>query len=304
MSKIAELYGLPTIQKPEGGWGAVVRKQHCPYLDRKCLKGRKSTSDISIGTCSVYVNKDDGTQEHMVICPYRLLEAQQIFIDCLPLLSGHERGNEYHVTNQLNIPGGKVDYCLASVRKDGTVVDFVGIEFQTLDTTGTVWPERQRFLHSHKIKVDEKDRAATKKFGMNWKMTAKTILVQLLHKVETFEHVGKKLVLICQTRLLKYMRDTFIFGHIKEPNDAHAMRFHAYDLAAKVGGGFQLVVGEQFSTTRAGVEKCLRLKASGKVKLEKLQELVQSKIASNTKLLLSNPGSIPALGKDESKDEE
>ena len=26
------------------------------------------------------------------------------------------------------------------------VRDFVGIELQTLDTTGTVWPERQRLL--------------------------------------------------------------------------------------------------------------------------------------------------------------
>ena len=29
------------------------------------------------------------------------------------------------------------------------VKDFVGIELQTLDSTGTVWPERQRLLKEH-----------------------------------------------------------------------------------------------------------------------------------------------------------
>lgn len=76
---------------------------------------------------------------------------------------------------------------MASVR-DGKVRDFVGIELQTLDTTGTVWPERQRFLVSKGIKaVARADVQNTKGFGMNWKMTAKTILVQLHHKIQTFE---------------------------------------------------------------------------------------------------------------------
>ena len=34
----------------------------------------------------------------------------------------------------------------------------------------------------------------SKPFGMNWKMTAKTILVQLHHKIETFESINKHLV--------------------------------------------------------------------------------------------------------------
>ena len=44
----------------------------------------------------------------------------------------------------MNVPGGNIDYCLASVHL-GKVVDFVGVELQTVDTTGTIWPERQRF---------------------------------------------------------------------------------------------------------------------------------------------------------------
>jgi hypothetical protein len=51
----------------------------------------------------------------------------------------------------------------------------------------------QEFLREHGLNVPVE---TAKTFGMNWKMTAKTILVQLHHKLETFEHLGKHLVLV------------------------------------------------------------------------------------------------------------
>jgi hypothetical protein len=74
---------------------------------------------------------------------------------------------------------------------------FVGIELQTLDTTGTVWPERQRFLATKGFNdIARADIDNRKPYGMNWKMTAKTILVQLHHKIQTFEEANKHLVLM------------------------------------------------------------------------------------------------------------
>ena len=68
-------------------------------------------------------------------------------------------GNELHVVPEMTVPGGSIDYCLASVHL-GKVVDFAGIELETLDTTGTVWPERQCFLHQHGIRVRKADRTS------------------------------------------------------------------------------------------------------------------------------------------------
>ena len=50
---------------------------------------------------------------------------------------------------------------------------------------------------------------------MNWKMTAKTILVQLNHKIESFENLGKHMALVLQDHLLAYMQREFAFNHIK-----------------------------------------------------------------------------------------
>jgi hypothetical protein len=94
-----------------------------------------------------------------------LLERKQIFIDCLHLLTTHEPGNELHIVSEISVPGGSVDYFLVSVH-DRKVKDFVGIELQTLDTTGTVWPFRQRFLKAKGMEVHPNDSESKRSFGM------------------------------------------------------------------------------------------------------------------------------------------
>lgn len=192
MTRILELYGEPTAKRAK--WAGIVAAQTCPFLGRKCLKTRKSQPEVSIGSCTVACGAG---REPVVICPFRLLERSQVFTDCIHLLSLHEPGNELRVVSELGVPGGSIDYCVVSVR-DGKAIDFVGVEFQTMDTTGTVWPERQRFLQAQGIKVRNADAKSERSFGINWKMTAKTTLVQLHHKISTFEHLSKHLVLVMQ----------------------------------------------------------------------------------------------------------
>ncbi len=200
VTKILELYGVSTQLSDEVDWITIINQETCPYLRRKCIKVRKSNPDITIGTCSLQYGKE---QKSIIICPFRLLERRQIFTDCLQLLTLHEPGNELHIIPEVTIPGGHVDYFLVSARNK-EIKDFVGIELQTLDTTGTIWPERQRFVREKGIEIDAADvsTSSAKTAGMNWKMTAKTILVQLLHKVETFQEIDKHLVLVIQDHFL------------------------------------------------------------------------------------------------------
>lgn len=164
-NKITELFGYAAEIKSGVDWAEVVAEQRCPYLGRKCLKIRKSRPEIAIGTCTVRHGGEDG--KGVIICPFRLLERRQVFTDCLHLLTLHEPGNELHIVGEIAIPGGSVDYFLVSANKR-RVIDFVGIEFQTLDTTGTVWPERQRFLAMAGLKIRQTDVNSPKSFGMNW----------------------------------------------------------------------------------------------------------------------------------------
>ena len=284
-TKVAELYGLPTFHAAD--WKITEQIVEAAVLNRKCLKNRKSQPEITIGTCTMLYGRQP---QPVLICPFRLLERSQIFTDCVHLLTLHEPGNELRVVAELTVPGGSVDYCLVSVR-DGKPRDFVGIELQTLDTTGTVWPERQRFLRQHGIRVKRAHAGSAKPFGMNWKMTAKTILVQLNHKLATFAQLSKRLVLVLQDRLLEYMRREFAFDHIRSVRDGDPMQFHAYELRTE-DAGYTLKLKERISTDIAGIAACLGLQADSNVELQAILDQIEAKLPQSTLLTVSG-GPVP-----------
>lgn len=297
MSKIVELYGLST--EADTDWPAVIAGQHCPFLRRKCLKNRKSAPEITIGSCTVAAGKQAAP---VMICPFRLLERNQIVMDCIHLLTLHEPGNEIHIVSELAVPGGSIDYCLVSA-KDRKPVDFVGIELQTLDTTGTVWPERQRFAHQHGISVKKADRTSPKPFGLNWKMTAKTILVQLHHKIQTFEHVSKHLVLVDQDYLTAYMKKEFSFDHLHTARLGDPMHFHSYSLEKNDEGNLRLQLTERLSTDGEGIAKCLGLQGEANVEFEEILRQLEAKMSTQTLMSVEQPPPAASLI-DEAADEE
>jgi len=278
MSTVVELFGR-SAESRRRDWARVVREQQCPFLAKKCYKVRKSDPGTSIGSCTVLYGKE---QEPVVICPTRLLERRQIFTDCLHLLTTHEPGNELHIVQEISIPGGSVDYFLASARK-GKVKDFIGIEIQTLDTTGTVWPERQRLLKKLGVPRGDKEESYGKAYGMNWKMTAKTILVQMHHKIQTFEHVNKKLVLVLQDKLFGYMTKEFTFEHLKNPAVlGDSMHMHVYRLEKQPDRSYTLGMQSRVSTDADGIAACLGLQAEARVELTQIVSALEAKLSPST----------------------
>lgn len=273
MSDLFELYGVRTDAKAD--WKKIVDSQICPYTQRRCFKIRKSDPTVSIGTCT---GRFGAAGRPLIICPNRFLANRQVFSDCLPLLK-HRAGNELHIVPEIQIPGGNVDYFLVSA-KDKEPADFVGIEFQGLDTTGSVWPSRQAFLREVGLNVPQGNDAGTKA-GVNWKMTAKTILIQIHHKIETFEALGRKLVLVLQSDLMDYMVREFSFGHLSSPAElTDSMYFHAYLLNERDS---TLKLNTVSSTNRAGISTALNLGASAEMKPEELIRKIRQKMSADTR---------------------
>lgn len=278
MSRVVELFGR--VPQSTTNWRQVIKAQRCPFTDTRCYKVRKSDPQTSIGTCTVVYGRPP---DPVVICPRRMIERGQIFIDCLHLLTTHEPGNELHIVPEVAVPGGNVDYSLVSVQ-DRRIRDFVGIELQTLDTTGTVWPERQRLLRELGVMRTDKAELSPNSYGMNWKMTAKTILVQMHHKAQTFEHVNKKLVLVIQDRLLAYMRAQFRFDHLRSPAAVgDAVHLHAYRMTGASQTSFRLGLTTRLSTDSAGVGACLGLLAEARVELDQIVSALQTRISASTR---------------------
>lgn len=281
MSNVVELFGKAHDNKATD-WTTTVTGQRCPFIAKRCYKVRKSDPGVSIGTCTVLYGK---RPEPVIICPTRLIERGQIFTDCFHLLTTHEPGNELHLVPEVSVPGGSVDYFLVSVSTtDGKVKDFVGIELQTLDTTGSVWPARQRLLKELGIERLHAGEELDTKYGMNWKMTAKTILVQMHHKAQTFEHVNKKLVLVIQDKLLAYMTREFKFDHLKASVVlGDSVHLHAYRMGRADTGDFRLSMARRLSTDADGIGTCLGLQAEARVELAQIIAALQAKISPATR---------------------
>lgn len=278
MSNVLELFGR-AFDSQGLDWQTVISNQICPFTSRRCYKVRKSDPGISIGTCTVLYGRPP---EPVIICPSRLIERRQIFTDCIHLLTSHEPGNEIHIVPEVSIPGGNVDYFLVSV-KNGRVRDFVGIELQTLDTTGSVWPARQRLVRDLGIERLHAGEELDTTYGMNWKMTAKTILVQMHHKAQTFEHLNKKLVLVIQDKLLAYMAREFRFEHLRNPAVlGDSVHLHAYNMARRHGPNFHLSMVSRLSTDAEGIGTCLGLQAEARIELIQIVSALQAKLSPMT----------------------
>lgn len=118
---------------------------------------------------------------------------------------------------------------------------------------------------------------------MNWKMTAKTTLVQMHHKIQTLEHLNKKLVLVIQDNLLTYMARQFSFGHVKNPAViGDSMHIHAYRMDQVSDGSFKPIMQSRLSTDAEGVGICLGLQAEARVELEEILQALQAKLSPAT----------------------
>ena len=280
LSAVVEIFGNP-VGSNDRLWADVVEERHCPYIDGPCHKLRK-TDGVPMGTCVVEYSK----RNHLlVICPSRMHERMQVFVDCMHLLTNHQPGNEFHLVPEFAVPGGSVDFILVSARS-GRAMDFVGVELQTLDTTGDWWPLRQWALRELGVPIlddDVRPERMAKPCGINWKMTAKTILVQIHHKTETFQAVNRKLVLVLQDRLLDYMQREFAFDHFSEPALAgDSMHIHAY-AAVRKEPGFRLDLAKRLSTDAAGVATSLGLQAEPNLEIEDILDRLTQRMRVDTR---------------------
>lgn len=112
-------------------------------------------------------------------------------------------------------------------------------------------------------------------------------LIQLHHKVETFENLNKHLLLVIQDQLLDYIRQAFRFEHIQGARLGDAMQIHTYTLGQTQDNSFRIELQERFSTDTDGISNALGLNVSPKVELEQIITLLEAKISDKTLLQVS-----------------
>ena len=263
-----ELYGNVVASTTSAQMATACASEQCPQLHKRCVKQRKSNASQTIGSCIV------GYQDQpLIICPHRFLAGNQIFHDAIPLLVA---GLEYGIISEIPMPGGNIDYFLIGTN-NGTIKDYAGIEIQSLDTTGSgaIWQAREDVLQGAMLDAYG--------YGINWKMSAKTILMQLHHKALAFEALHKKLVLVLQQAFFEYMRHEFQTDHIHDAEETDAVHFHMYDMSLQ-NGAFDLHLVERKSTDILGIERMLTLGRAAKIMEEDVLARIQGRMTQAIRL--------------------
>ena len=258
MAKIEELFGINISSVNSKFLSNALTNESCPNDGgKKCVKVRKSRPDISIGTCCV---RFDGFDQPIVICPKVFTGRSSIFDDCKVFLNSNSNTVEVVIVPEVSVGSGRVDYCLVALDSYHQILDYVGIEIQSLDTNGSLWDVRQNTLSSLGVFVESSDFPSSTP-SVNWRMSAKTILIQIIQKSEIFFRLRKKLVLACQRPLFEFMRSHYNLENLR--NDANdTLHFNVYDYHSSEDGS-SLTCVQKYSADIDSIRAFLLLNKDG-----------------------------------------
>ena len=134
-------------------------------------------------------------------------------------------------------------------------------------------------------------------------MTAKTTLVQLHHKIQTFDHLSKHLVLVAQDCLFAYMKKNFSCNHLEAARIGDPMHFHSYSLTSGEDGGERIELADRLSTDCAGIARCLGLQGNANVGLQDILKQLEAKISTRTLMSMESPPPAASLVEQAADDE-
>jgi hypothetical protein len=267
---ISEVFGYHPSDRSAGA-KAQRKSELCPFTKKTCKKKFRSDGVIH-GTCTV---QPPGEPE-VICCPNRLYAedykilhdvAYEVYGDDVQLIRpsdiaatqgalkrvvafGTGWGGELKVPKGDGSKGGgfSADWTLALINKSAELLEFVPLEVQSIDTTGSYQSEWCRVM-GHPPPRDEGHDP-----NMNWENVNKRIIPQLLTKGNVFrrEKLCKKgLFFVCPTPVYENMLERLGAELQDYSFQAGALTFRTYALKESTTPGKirPLVFQKQFTTT-------------------------------------------------------
>jgi hypothetical protein len=264
--RIVEFFGYSPIDRSNEATEAR-RSRHCPFIDQPCTKLLRDGS--ASGACTVKQVQGGST----ICCPNRLYDgnyqtlrdvAEVAFGTPVNLIPGAQVARVSHDGRfvavfgrrwgkELRLPQRKgtgayfVDWILALIGASGSLLEFVAVEVQAIDTTGNYRAERDAYLKGRKFN-------SYSSAGLNWENVSKRILPQLIYKGHVLRQENlcrKGMFFICPTPV--YQRVQQRLGGQLRPYQLQpgSLTFRWYDIGAdkKPGERRHLEFGGQYTTT-------------------------------------------------------
>ena len=224
----------------------------CPFIKSQCTKYNHDQT-IIYGTCSVVSGEHE-----VIICPNRLYAenyktirniAKDAFGKNIPIYMfdefidkrkekgkcvvaiGHRSGREVKVKRSLSM-----DWILAVIEK-GRLLEYVGVEVQSIDITGNYRDAWHAYKH---LPENKKAKIPSSGHGLNWANVHKRLIPQIIRKGLIYsrsKYVKRGLYFIAPDEVYKRFED--IIGEIpllKKPNK-ESLTVFTYELGPDVPPG-------------------------------------------------------------------
>ena len=241
----SEIFGYPHSNTSEEA--REIRAKHwCPFVNKVCYK-QSRLIDYPFGVCSAHVNDDE-----VALCPPRFLDGHTVFTD---IAQHHFKTvNDILVFSEIRLEDiGSFDFVMLKHKPMSTEIeDFVAIEFQTGQTTGT-----GQLVRGLKDYLGGKSTVQKSYgFGLNLYDIWKRSFTQILNKGVIMENWGKKIYWVVQEPVYKYFEARYNLQRL-DFQPQHSTVFALYDLK-RTKERFELVASRNISASMDQLFAALR----------------------------------------------
>ena len=189
---IVEIFGFP----PDNASAEAKKcrtRYWCPFLDIRCIKGGHQVP-IPLGTCSVV-----SPYGPVVTCPKRFYGDNYTLIHKVGATLLETQSNVVIVPEIGTTPSSTFDWIVVQHDGTGNVLNYHGIEVQSIDITGSVRPYFEAYMQGEDLS------RVKHTYGINWANVFKRGMPQFLAKAAILTNYGKKLAIVVQDQLLDYI---------------------------------------------------------------------------------------------------
>ncbi|MEN9062190.1 NotI family restriction endonuclease [Ponticoccus litoralis] len=186
----------------------------CPFIKTECPK--RSTNlggNEPYPTCSLWrgsKGKPRETERDLIcVCPKRFYQVdwlQEVIDHCWPF----DPPKNPMIASEVQMSGfGNVDFVIADQDDDGAIGNFLSVELQAVDITGSAYPAYDALRGGLEL-------PKRPTYGFNWDNVYKRYITQLVRKGYFHHHWGTKIIAVIQDQVYQSVIDKADF--MRTPN--------------------------------------------------------------------------------------
>jgi Restriction endonuclease NotI len=236
------------------GFQPADSKYLCPFVGKACTK--RSTADKSNPYPVCSLRKSGG---HVVaVCPKRFHERDFLKDVIEHAWTGPKPANPV-IASEVKMAGfGNVDFVISEVAEDGSISQFLSVELQAIDITGSARPAYEGILEGRML-------SKRPTYNFNWKNVAKRYMNQLISKGYYHHHWGTKIVAVIQDEVYDYFRkdaNFFTTSDLSDPQVNIVFMIYAFENGGTDGREKRLVLQRMEGTHHSNLQQAVLYKTA------------------------------------------